>query len=411
MPASNMDNLDELPNDQLRLRLLEYGLANMPVTTTTRGVLIKKLRNVMQGAETKTRRETIHVTKYSSGEDSEIDNVAAAAVVAPKKTVKTNRRATIAAPVAPKSLPLPKLPGPVPAPAVKPINTRRLSGRRTPSAEPATKAQPVSVAPSIIDINEDSDEDVPVYVAPTQRNKSRSSSLAKSETIRTSFKHISQNTPPKPIIENEPEEEYEEEDLESSVDAEIRKYTDSRNLQFRNSPIKNSNYEPIVRQSIAGYSTNYGDSSTRASMSKSFNTYKPDIQPRRNTMSTTSYDLYNDGNHDEDNMNDEHLDTPYLSDFTRRLKRLQAEPLANESSAKLRQDLGLAGENVYAYRTSDRVQGRQPISTKIDASDTVWASFVTLLKAFEQRYRWYIIAIVFAFIALFIWVMLFAQIH
>lgn len=98
------DNFDDMSNDQLRLKLLEFGLSNMPVTSTTRKVLIKKLRNHIStngggGGAGKARRETIHLTKYSSDEDSE---PVSSQPVGTKKTAvtakkeQTNRRATIA---------------------------------------------------------------------------------------------------------------------------------------------------------------------------------------------------------------------------------------------------------------------------------------------------------------------------
>lgn len=98
--ATTLDNLDELTNDGLRVRLSEYGFPNMPVTNTTRKVLIKKLRTAIDQNQSKTRRETINVAKYSSAEESgESENEKKSS----KKTEKSNRRATIAASsVAPK---------------------------------------------------------------------------------------------------------------------------------------------------------------------------------------------------------------------------------------------------------------------------------------------------------------------
>lgn len=69
-----MNNFDSMSNDELRVRLLESGFQNLPVTATTRSVLIKKLKKHFDGIKEKERRETIHVvTKYSSGEESESD--------------------------------------------------------------------------------------------------------------------------------------------------------------------------------------------------------------------------------------------------------------------------------------------------------------------------------------------------
>ena len=67
-----MDNLDVLSNDELRLRLLQYGFANLPVTQTTRNVLIKKLRTHLALTNKNLRKTASIATRYSSGEDSDI---------------------------------------------------------------------------------------------------------------------------------------------------------------------------------------------------------------------------------------------------------------------------------------------------------------------------------------------------
>lgn len=66
-----MDNLELLTDDQLRLRLVQYGFANLPITETTRKTLIKKLRNHMNNTSSSLRKTTSLVTRYSSGEESD----------------------------------------------------------------------------------------------------------------------------------------------------------------------------------------------------------------------------------------------------------------------------------------------------------------------------------------------------
>lgn len=65
-----MDNLDRLSDDELRRRLLQYGFPNYPVTSTSRKLLIKKLRNYIDGQKTKLKRETSYATRYSSDEET-----------------------------------------------------------------------------------------------------------------------------------------------------------------------------------------------------------------------------------------------------------------------------------------------------------------------------------------------------
>lgn len=64
-----MDNLELLSDDDLKRRLLQYGFPNLPITSTTRRVLIKKLRNYMNTEATKLRRDTSYATRYSSDEE------------------------------------------------------------------------------------------------------------------------------------------------------------------------------------------------------------------------------------------------------------------------------------------------------------------------------------------------------
>lgn len=69
--SSRMDNLDLLTDDELRHRLFQYGFQNLPITGSTRGLLIKKLRNHMEKEKGKLRHDTSFATRYSSGEESD----------------------------------------------------------------------------------------------------------------------------------------------------------------------------------------------------------------------------------------------------------------------------------------------------------------------------------------------------
>lgn len=60
-----MDNLELLSDDDLKRRLLQYGFPNLPITSTTRKVLIKKLRNFMNTETAKLRRDAKYATRYS----------------------------------------------------------------------------------------------------------------------------------------------------------------------------------------------------------------------------------------------------------------------------------------------------------------------------------------------------------
>ncbi|KAJ6644472.1 Inner nuclear membrane protein Man1 [Pseudolycoriella hygida] len=65
-----MDHLNSLSDEELRQRLLQYGLPNLPVTKTTRNTLIRRLRTYMEGEQAKLKRATTFATRYSSDEEA-----------------------------------------------------------------------------------------------------------------------------------------------------------------------------------------------------------------------------------------------------------------------------------------------------------------------------------------------------
>jgi LEM domain len=198
-----MANLEALSNEELHRELLKHGFPNMPVTTTTRKVLVKKLQLKLENGTPKSiRRETIDVTKFSS--DEEPEEVAKT----DRKKEDTNRRRTVGGE---------KLSNVV----ISAGSNKRRSGRVTPFAEllPSKRQTPV---PEFV---EESDEDEiqlviqhrPSSVVPDRRSKSKSPSLGKSDTITTSYKHV----PAVPTIPESPiiiEDEFEEPDDEEEDD-------------------------------------------------------------------------------------------------------------------------------------------------------------------------------------------------
>lgn len=85
-----MDSLNSLSDQELRQRLLQYGL-NLPVTSSTRNLLIKKLRNHMESEQAKLKQATSYVTRYSSDEDTsdhEVKRRQRATMPPPKTNIK-----------------------------------------------------------------------------------------------------------------------------------------------------------------------------------------------------------------------------------------------------------------------------------------------------------------------------------
>lgn len=88
----DMEDLNELSNEELQYRLAQFGAPNIPVTSTTRKILIKRLRNLIENEKSKLRRDTEYATRYSSDEDvSSIAND----TKGPAKAAKGRSRSTI----------------------------------------------------------------------------------------------------------------------------------------------------------------------------------------------------------------------------------------------------------------------------------------------------------------------------
>ncbi|XP_062553661.1 inner nuclear membrane protein Man1 [Armigeres subalbatus] len=98
--SSRMDNLDVLTDDELRHRLMQYGFQNLPITSNTRKLLIKKLRNHMENEKGKLRRDTNFATRYSSGEESDGEK---------RSTKSAGRRTTTAASASRSTMPPPAM--------------------------------------------------------------------------------------------------------------------------------------------------------------------------------------------------------------------------------------------------------------------------------------------------------------
>lgn len=285
-----MENLEALSDQELRVRLQQYGFANLPVTDTTRKVLVKKLRLAIEGQTLKNRRETVAVAKFSSDEEPEKEETV--------KRVKTpNRRATVASEKIKPSSNGSQSNGNLTSSKSETISksTSRRSSRATPSKE----ANKPSIAPLYPSLQEDSDDDVVEVIQETRR--SRTPSMGKSETVRTSYK-TSVEIP----------ERHVEESVE--VDDDLFEVPAPRNP----SPMLTKTvHRKTFTTSTSGYSSKVPDSPStfgRTSLSTSYN-------PRGK---------YKFADEEEDDVEKFELDetnAPYLSGFAKRLSTLRAEPL------------------------------------------------------------------------------------
>lgn len=376
-----MDNLESLSNDELRTRLLQFGFPNLPVTSTTRKVLIKKLRNHVDGETAKNRRETIHVAKYSSDDDSEVE-------VKTKTTVTNDRRATISVSMRPPSV------GPE-------KNNKRRSGRITPSKPDLLIS---SQAPTIEDIAEDTDEEINNLMQNPRRSKSTSPSR-----VRVAKKA---KTPPVEIIEVDDEEEEEGEYISP-----VKPVTPSRSTRttithnYNTTKASTTDYavSPTVSEILARKRYTIGDGAisspnaySRPTISTSYNRYETSNSGLSNRYATggQNYSTASTAYAEDDKEDDIDIEStaPYLSDFTRRLSTLRAEPLAGGNRSSQTQSI---------YRSSTTSSSRNPISTAAAKKTSVVDSAKIFLGALDRKYKVKRSLIIFLTILLLIFIAVF----
>lgn len=360
------DNFDDMSNDQLRLKLLEFGLSNMPVTSTTRKVLIKKLRNHIStngggGGAGKARRETIHLTKYSSDEDSEPVSSQPAGTKKTAVTAKkeqTNRRATIAsaAGTAAASTKLPKfISASQPTPKVSETlppepgsASKRRSGRVTPvkDKDVASSAASTKAAPKVPAILEDSDDDMVPLTQLTQRErKSKSPSLSRAEMLTTSYIHqmeVTAQKVPEPIEEemevDVPEMGKNEQDMDVIVlDDDEDSALASVSMPPPQQPPKPAPVKESFSQTTSETRRTFTTATTMTDSRKGkeervfaepaplkYGTTERTL-PKPTFASPSIRSSMSSAVREETGPKYDPTDSPYLSEFTKRLSRLRAE--------------------------------------------------------------------------------------
>uniref|UniRef100_U5EXI0 Putative otefin n=1 Tax=Corethrella appendiculata TaxID=1370023 RepID=U5EXI0_9DIPT len=414
-----MTEFENLTNEQLRLKLLEYGFSNMPVTQTTRKVLLKKLNNFVDGEKSKLRRETIHITKYSSDDESGTDSGKANNNNTNKKDA--NRRATISVgaskndvkviKTAPITIEVSKTPTTIPVELAKEkekVNRRR-SSRNTPVKE-ASK-QPVAAVPNEPKIFEDSDDDDLVLATmklDRERNrKSKSPSLTKSQTVTTSYIQVSEPEKKKPrevILEDLEPEILDEDVLVVDDDDEeplpmipVRKASPQRRLNINSnkrttitSPLTATTKQTTFESNklINNLRSPVGGSNYRSSISTSYNYNKFDDQ----------------GNNDKEQFNVN--ESPYLSEFTRRLSRIRTDNVAASGSA------GASAIDVRKslhYPTSEYYRGGQRHYQLQPQKDGLRESIKDVIVALDRKYsiKRIFFFLILLFIVIFVYVFFF----
>ncbi|XP_063698695.1 otefin-like [Culicoides brevitarsis] len=380
-----MTDYDSLSNEELRVELLKYGFANIPVTSTTRKVLVRKLKNHLESEKSKTRRDTFHVTKYSSGEDDD------GLVVEVSKKKTTNRRATMAAPemtvskrnetngrASPSRKSVSKIPT-----AVEEKEATRKSSRRTP--------QKISTE---FDSVEETDEEVQL-ISDTRR-KSKSPSLSKTKVVTTSYKNrapvIVEAEIDEPLYVPDDDEQDEEDDdylpLTQKFPASTRKASPARPDVKKRQTIA-----PTTLESTSYVSPKFN----RPSLTASYNYSSPITTSNRRTTLATAPVAVSSQNDDALNDSfDADYTSPYLSDFTRRLSRLKAEPLSQKKPVVA---VSRTNKDVY-YRTGNIA----PRGTSSQSPDTLKGSVREVFRSLSS-YKKFFLFVCFLLLVIFVLVM------
>lgn len=375
MSSAVADDLNNLTNDQLRSRLMQHGLANMPVTASTRQVLLSRLRKAIDGQKAAPRRETMHVAKHPTQEEK-IDSKSG-----PGSKKAANRRNTVnVIPMTAEDV----------VPITKPKNMRR-SGRITPNLNENGNSAPIAVPPSENDIIELDEEPVrEVYVRP--KRTSRSPSLGKSQTVVTSYK--TEVAKPTLILESneEDDDEEDEDEDESSESSEqhnlypslpvngFKNLSPKKSLQstLRRTTTHTHTYEPASYKPLSEPS--YSDVFKAPLSRPTIPTYSTSSTSGLNRRYTTNNNFTSKRKYEEDSATEHSdIDAPYLSDFTKRLSQLRPEPLHRKIIADVK------GQHHHT-------------------DNSLWQSFSNLVIAFGRKFGTVLLAGCILMMVVFIYV-------
>lgn len=235
---------------------------------------------------------------------------------------------------------------------------------------------------------------------------SRSPSLTKSSVVTTSYKHtieplIEQNDDAILINDNS-DAEFSTDLLEkirkpSTPTTKISAPADNRRKTLQVGPSVSTNYS-----SIKASEKPVDDQS---SFRKRYTTYTSSTQQNTRGLDDSTEDLLNK------------VETPFLSDFTRRLAQLKAEQLPGGEPTKPTYDYKTPKSTTSAYlneyrssiygsnRGGDRFRDKSIGSLNKQQQlqkPSAWS-------VFEKKYRWFLLIILTIFVAVFVYVFLFSN--
>ncbi|XP_074101228.1 LEM domain-containing inner nuclear membrane protein MAN1 [Cotesia typhae] len=275
-------SVESLTDSELRSKLAEYGYPVGPVTQTTRKILVKKLKNLIESRGASGSRHSL-AARYSS-DDTDEDT---ASSTTRKKKPATNRRQTMANP----------MPPPAPAPPVSTsIPSRSPSKRRAGSRTSETK--------EIV---------VPDYEEPTSNSSSR---VMKSVTkkITKSYKLSTVNDG----LETGSDSDIPEEPEKSSKLQNEKSYSTTRKDRSSVDVEKPSTKSFGEARPSKSYESKTYESVPKVSLSREEKYSVPLFKPNISPIAPVKEDNYK---RDDTNVNDllANYESPFLSEFTRRL--------------------------------------------------------------------------------------------
>lgn len=375
------------------------------------------MKLAVENQKQKTRRETIAVTKFSSDEEVETTEKES------KKRGNTpNRRITIA--------PGEKITKPAtsstngnssllpPPPSTNRSTRRSSSGRTTPAEKQASTVS--STAPAVPVIQEDTDEEVKetLRTAPKRfsKSKSKTPTLTKSDTVRTSFKTTSEK-----IVESE----------EESGDIIVIDDVPPPTTYQPKAPVPKESakktVEEVSRRKTMGstftssiptpktYSYRFSSANVdRPSLTTSFNTYAYSSTTPSSVAGNlgtsrykTTYDNFDQD--EEDDEDDIAGSAPYLSSFAKRLSTLRAEPLDSgmEKYRKMKEAESTASSSSSSYRPSNTYSyKRNTLPAAKQQQSPLFGSFVqafdNLDRKFNIRKMLYFMFVIFIFVVIYV---------
>lgn len=334
-----MVDVDKLSDAELRTKLLEFGFPVMPITGTTRKVMVKKLKllleNKNKAASGDGRRS---LGRYSSEEESDTD--------AKSARKERNRRVTMAAPVSSTTTRVTRKVS-VEPPEVVSSSPKKREVRSTTSTTTTTRSSRIlKNAQDDFDTGSDSESDI---VASS--NKYDTGKHNDSRKYNDSFNDVEFNKKSSGVL--------------GSLSSSYSRYSPPKSEEVNYSTIRNLSYGANVspsRQTL-GESAGLGGSLASDYAADRLNQIRS-----RLSLGSSGYDrssTYASTSSANADANLEEKDTPFLSNFTKRLSALSATKKPDyDSRSDLVKEHDTNGSSLYgkSYLANFRAtKGREPI--------------------------------------------------